>query len=153
VFRSAADAYKAVDRLDGAKVAPDHVSLIAGDAQLAAEVGGRSHAIVGALGGTALGVVLAVFFIFGPAGAGLVNPLGVFIGSIFVAGGLGFIGFVVGQALVVRASHQNEYERAVEEGGAVVSVSCRLDECDRARAVLRHAGATDIIDESDAGHL
>jgi hypothetical protein len=153
VFRSAPDAYKAVDRLDHARVAPDHVSLIAGDAQLAADVGGRSLAIASTLGGMALGVLLAVFFIVGPAGSGWINPVGLIIGSVFVVGGLGFIGFVVGQALVVRTSHQKDYEHAVEEGGAVVAVSCSLDECDRARAVLRHVGAADIVDESDGGHL
>jgi len=153
VFRSVADAHEAVGRLDDAKVAPDHVSLIAGDARLAADVGGRSFAIAGALGGIALGIALAVVFVIGPAGPGLINPVGIFIGSVFVAGGLGFIGFVVGQALVLRTSHQNDYEHAVEEGGAVVAVSCRPDECDRARAVLSHAGAADIVDESHADRL
>lgn len=147
VFRSADDAYKAVGDLDHARVAPDHVSLISGDAELAADVGGRSFSIAGAIGGVLLGIILAVIFVFGPFGPGLIDPVGTLIGTVFVAGGLGFIGFVVGQALVVRTPHERDYGRAVEEGGAIVAVSCRQDECDRARAVLSHDGAVDIVDD------
>jgi hypothetical protein len=150
VFHRGVDAYQAVRKLDEARIPPQHVSLVAGDAELAAEVGSHSFAVWGAFGGVLVGLALATVWVGFGGPSYQINPVGIAIGTFFVAGGLGFIGFVFGRALVVRGSRSTTYAHTVDGGGAVVAVACVADECDRAREVLGGAGVDDIVDEEYA---
>ena len=147
VFREPDAAYEALHELDREGLPPQHVSLVAGDPELAGEVGSHSHPLAGAIAGFCLGIGLAIAYVVmgGPTFAQ--NVLGIVIGGAFVAFGLAFIGIVFGRALIVHPSHRREYEHVVHDGGAVVTVECVGDECDHARHVLEGAHANEVIDE------
>ncbi len=147
VFHSTPEAYATLRRLDGAGLPPQDVGLVSGDGELAAEVGSHSYALAGAAAGVLLGLLLgAVYVVFGGPGM-RVNPVGIVIGAAFVAGGMGFIGFVFGRALVRRTSRGSDYEHVVNDGGAIITVACVPEECERARDVLMTSGADEIVDE------
>jgi len=147
VFHQTDAAYGALHELDSDGLPPQHVSLVAGDPELAGEVGSRSHPLAGAIAGFLLGVVLTVVYVVmgGPTFAQ--NVVGIVLGGAFVAFGLAFIGIVFGRALIVHPSHWRDYEHAVSDGGAVVTVECVGEECDHARHVLERAAADDIVEE------
>ena len=150
VFHATPDAYAALRRLDGVGLPPWDVGLVSGDPELASEIASHSYAWLGATAGLLLGLILGAVYV-GFGGPGMrVNPVGIVIGAVFVAGGMGFIGFVFGRALVRRTSHASEYEHVVRDGGAIITVACISEECDRAREVLRTAGADEIVDEEYA---
>ncbi len=150
IFRSVDDAHQALRHLDHERIPPQHVSLIANDPELAGDVGGRSFAVWGAVAGAALGLILAAAYVAFGGPTFRVNPVGIVLGAAFVAGGLAFIGLVFGRAFVVRSAHGTDYEHAVEEGGAVVTVACVPEECEQARTVLGRAGADEIVEEEHA---
>ncbi|HKW77896.1 MAG TPA: hypothetical protein VJQ09_02285 [Candidatus Limnocylindria bacterium] len=147
VFHRTAEAFEALARLDEEGLAPDHVGLVADDPELAGEVASHDRARVGALGGFLLGVLVSVVFV-AMVGADALSALpGVVLGAIAVTFGLAFIGVVFGRGLVVRTAHHGAYERAVREGGAIVTVECTGTECEHARHVLEDAAAEQIVDE------
>lgn len=148
VFRRPEAAFDALRRLDHDGVAPHHVGLVAGDPELAGEVGSRSFALAGAAGGFLLGLLVTVLYVAigGPSFAQ--NVVGVVLGGAFVAFGLAFIGLVFGRALVVHTAHRAEYEHAVKDGGAIVTVECVGEECDHARHLLEGA-ADEIVEEGE----
>jgi hypothetical protein len=147
VFHAQDAAYEALHELDRDGLPPQHVSLVAGDPELAGEIGSHSHPLAGAVAGFFLGIVLTLVYVAmgGPTFAQ--NVLGIVLGGAFVAFGLAFIGIVFGRTLIVHPSHRHEYEHAVRDGGAVVTVECVGDECDHARHVLEHAHADEVVDE------
>ncbi len=147
VFHSNSDAFGALRRLDDAGLPPRDVGLVSGDPELAAEVGSHSYAVVGAVGGTLLGLLLAAVYVGFSGPDFRVNPVGIVIGTAFVAGGMGFIGFVLGRAIVRRASRWSDFEHVVRDGGAVITVTCVPGECERAKEVLAASGADEIVDE------
>ncbi len=147
LFRSASSGHEALHRLDVAGLPPDHVDFVAGDPELAGEVGGRSYAMWGAIGGFVLGLgVIALFVAIGGTQMS-VSPVGIVIGGGGMALGLAFIGIVVGRSLVRRARRWREYEHVVENGGAVLAITCSGDECDRAREEMTAADADEIVDQ------
>ncbi len=147
VFHSTLNAYLAMRRLDTEGLPPKDVGLVSDDAELAGEVGSHSYAILGAVAGVLLGLLLAAVYV-GFSGPGFrVNPVGIAIGTAFVAGGMGFIGFVLGRAIVRRASRSSDYEHIVRDGGAIVTVACGPGECELAKEVLAASGADEIVDE------
>jgi hypothetical protein len=147
IFHSSLHAYLAMRRLDSEGVPPRDVGLVSEDPELAGEVGSHSYAILGALAGVVLGLVLAAVYV-GFSGPNFrINPVGIAIGTAFVAGGMGFIGFVFGRALLRRASRWSDYEHVVRDGGAIVTVACVPGECERAKEVLAASGADEIVDE------
>lgn len=147
VFHHAAAAFDALRRLDHDGLPPHHVGLVAGDPELAGEVGGRTFALAGAVGGFLLGIVVAVLYVAigGPSFAQ--NLVGVVLGGAFVSFGLAFIGIVFGRALVRHTPHRAEYEHAVKDGGAIVTIECVGEECDHARHVLEGAAADEVVEE------
>ncbi len=149
LFRQPEAAFTALRRLDGGGLPPQDVTLVAGDPELAGEIASRTHALAGAIGGFFVGVAVTVLFVVigGPTFAA--NTVGIVLGGAFVAFGLAFIGIVFGRALVTHPAHRVEYERTVQDGGALVSVDCVGDACDHARHVLESAAADEIVEEGD----
>lgn len=125
--------------------------MIAGDPELARDVGGRSYVRVGVLIGALVGVLFAVLVLTmgGPAMA--TNPVGFTIGAIGVVGGLAFIGLVFGRSIVRRSPDAALFASEVERGDALVCVCCEGETCEQAREVLVSAGASDIRDEASTG--
>jgi len=149
-FRQRDAVPRALRQLDQAGIAPESVSIVLGDPELARELGGRSYVKIGVLGGALLGVVFTIAVTVMGGSVMTVSP-GYLIGAAGVIGGLGFIGLVVGRSLVTRSPDAALFAREVERGDALISVTCESDACDRARAALLAAGAADIHEEASAG--
>ena len=150
IFSTGHQAFAAVRRLDSVHVPPQNVTMIADDPHLAAELGAHSRATWGGLIGLALGLALGVLFIALGTRGFQSDPIGMSLGLIFVGGGLGFIGFQCGGTLQVPDPHTEEYARAVEDGGAIVSVRSSLkDVRDHARTALLQSGAGTVVDQSE----
>jgi hypothetical protein len=130
---------------------PESVEVIAGDPELARDVGGRSYVRVGVLVGALLGVLFAVLVLTmgGPAMA--TNPVGFAIGAVGVIGGLAFIGLVFGRSIVRRSPDAALFASEVERGDALVSVCCEGETCQQAKEILVTAGAGDIREEASTG--
>lgn len=147
VFHEPGAAFAALRRLDREGLPPQHVGLIAGDPELAGEAGGHSFPRAGAAGGFVLGLVVSALYVTVGGPSFHQNVPGVVLGGAFVSFGLAFIGTVLGRALYVHAPDHIEFEHAVQDGGAIVTIECAGDECDHARSVLRSAHADDVVDE------
>ena len=132
--------------LEHAGFSPDHVAVIARDVRKAREVG-PSRSPQGAVIGAVLGV--AIFFVFvwigGPVmwSNGVAFALGL---AVFVIAGIA-IGVLAGRSRLFVADHAERYEDAIASGETLVSVHVNDDERDRARRLLREAGALSIPEE------
>jgi hypothetical protein len=147
-FRSGFNAYLALRRLDRAGLPPQDVALVAGEPELEAEAQARPHAPRAAIAGAALGVLIgAAYVIFGGSGL-LADILGILLG-LAVATATGIVGFFVGRTLARRASRWSQYEHVVKDGGAIVTVACAAETCDRAKEVLKSSGAEMVVDERE----
>ncbi len=145
VFRSSFNAYVALRRLDRAGLPAQNVSLVAGKPELEAELRTLPHAPRAAIAGAAIGVLIgATYVVFGAPGL-LGDVLGILL-AIAGAVAAGIVGFVVGHGIARRASRWRDFEHVVNEGGAIVSVACVPDVCDRTKDVLKRSGANRIID-------
>ena len=147
VFRRQDAAYGALRALDRDGLPPAHVAVVAGDPELAGEVGSHAHPLAGAIAGFILGIVLTVAYVAMGGRTFAQNVVGIVLGGAFVAFGLAFIGIVFGRALIVHPSHRHDYEHAVSEGGAIVTVECVGEECDHAKHVLESAAADEVVEE------
>jgi len=127
--------------LDAAGFDADHVQMTGDDPSRAAEAGGKTYALEGGIAGLLLVVGFTVW------GDLTTNPVGLFIGALGVVGGLTAIGFVIGRTTGRHAPDAHLFARAVQNGGAIVSVRCADEECDLAAQVLDGAGAREVRDE------
>lgn len=141
----------AVRDLMQAGFGPDRVEVIAGDPELARDVGGRSYVVLGSILGAAIGVGFTVLVVIAGGPAMLQNPAGLAIGAVGVIGGLAFIGIVFGRSLVRRSPDSALFAAEVARGDALVTVACDGEACERAREVLVGAGAEDIREEESPG--
>lgn len=149
VFRSGLKAYGALRSLDRAGLPPQDVSLIAGEPELEAEARAKPHAPKGAVAGAAIGVVVgAAYVILGGAGL-FADALGVMLG-LSAAVACGIVGFYVGRIVARRRSRWRAYEDVLRDGGAIIEVTCIPVVCDRAKNVLKNAGADRIVDQEPA---
>ncbi|SRR5712692_9287292 len=145
IFGNDRRAAEAMRSLDAAGFDPDRVQMVEGDPSLAAEVGGRTYAREGFIGGLILGLlVVAGFSVWGDLGRDVV---GLIVGGVGVVGGMATIGLVVGRTIDRHAPDAGLFARTVRNGGAIVSVRCVADECDFAARVLDGAGAREVRDE------
>jgi hypothetical protein len=145
IFSSDRKAVEAMRSLDAAGFDADRVQLTADDPSRASEVGGKTYALDGGVGGLIAGVALVVgFTVWGNLAT---DPVGLIIGAIGVVGGMTAIGFVIGRAIGRHAPDAHLFAGVVRNGGAIVSVECAADECDLAAQVLDGAGAREVRDE------
>lgn len=140
--RKAADALRS---LDAAGFDADRVQMTEDDPSLAAEVGGRTYAREGFIGGLLLGlVVVGGFAAWGDLARDVV---GLIVGAVGVVGGMAAIGLVVGRTIGRPAPDAGLFARTIRNGGAIVSIRCAAEECDFAAQVLDGAGAREVRDE------
>ena len=146
VFADGRAARAAVQFLEHAGFSPDHIAVVARDVRKARELSASRSpqgAVVGGLVGAA---VFAIFlWIGGPVmwSNGVVLALG--LAGFLVAGVA--IGTLTGRGRLFVADHSERYEDAVEAGETLVSVHVNDDERERARSLLREAGALSVPEE------
>lgn len=130
---------------------PEDVSIVAGDPELARDLGGRSFDRYGVLGGFLAGILFTISVVLMGGSAMPVNSVGFVIGALGVIGGLGFIGLVLGRSIVRRTADAPLFASEVERGDTLVAVCCSGERCEHAAEVLREAGAEDVREEMSAG--
>lgn len=141
----------AIAALTQAGFRPEGVDIIAGDPELARDVGGRSYVRLGVLVGAITGVLFAVGVLIMGGPAMMSNPVGFGIGAAGVIGGLSFIGLVFGRSIVSRSPDSALFASEVAKGDALVTVACEGDTCQQAEEILAKAGAADIREEASPG--
>jgi hypothetical protein len=145
VFADSRSARAAVRFLEHAGFDPDVVSVIRGNIRQAREMSG-SRSIPGAMIGAILAlVVFAALTAASPEmrSNGVALVFGVII---LLVAGIG-IGTLAGRSRIFVADRAERHEDAVEEGETLVSVHVDEDQHDRARRLLREAGAMNVREE------
>jgi hypothetical protein len=146
VFTDEHAARAAVRSLEHAGFPPDHVAVISDDVRKAREVSG-SRSPQGAFVGGLVGAGLFALFVAMGGPVMWANPAALVLGLAgFLAAGVG-IGTLAGRARIFVADSSGRYEAAVELGEPLVSVHVSDSERDRARQLLREAGAVSIREE------
>jgi hypothetical protein len=141
----------AVAALTRAGFGPESVDILAGDPEMARDVGGRSFVRAGVLTGVLIGVLFSILVVSMGGAQMLGNPVGLAIGAIGTIGGLAFIGLVLGRSIVRRSPDAALFASEVERGDALVTVCCGGDSCDKAEAILVEEGASDVRREASTG--
>ncbi|MGH2378236.1 MAG: hypothetical protein ACRDGT_07140 [Candidatus Limnocylindria bacterium] len=146
VFDDGRSARAAVRFLEHAGFGPDVISVISGNIRQAREMSG-SRSIPGAAVGTGLAVLLfAALLVVGPPEMRS-DPVALVLGLVvLVTAGVG-IGALAGRSRIFVADHAERYEDAVEEGETLVAVHVDEEQHDRARRLLREAGAVNVREE------
>jgi len=162
IFRTRAQAEDGVDRLIGAGFRTEDISVLlpenAGTKDFAAEKNTKAPEGT-ATGATAGGVVGGTLGLLAGIGALAIPGLGPFIAAGPIMGALaglgagGVVGGIVG-ALVGMGIPEYEakrYEGRIKEGGILMSVHAdNSDWVDRAKEILKQAGAQDISSTGEA---
>lgn len=145
VFADGRSARAAVRFLERAGFKADEVSVIRGNIRQAREMSG-SRSIPGAVVGAV--IALIVFVAFSAVSPEMrSNPVALAFGLvILLIAGLG-IGTLAGRSRVFVARRAERHEDAVEEGETLVTVHVQEREHDRARQLLREAGAMTVREE------
>jgi hypothetical protein len=142
---------RALAELSRAGFRPEDVSVVAGDPELARDLGGRSYDRFGVLAGFLAGILFTVSVVLMGGSQMPVSSVGSVIGAIGVIGGLAFIGLVFGRSIVRRCADASLFASEVERGDTLVAVCCTGDGCRHAADVLRAAGAEDVREELSPG--
>jgi hypothetical protein len=132
-------AVAAATALDAAGIPPDHVGVVAGNVRQAREAAG-SFSAAGAIGGAIVGALLAVVFVIG-GGEAMRQIVAIVLGAPAVIFAFAAIGALVGRAKLFQSRDYERYERAVERGEALVTVSGSAELLGRARRILEEHGA------------
>lgn len=136
----------AVRFLEHAGFDPDDVAVITGNARQARELSGSRSAQGAAIG---LFVGLVLFAVFVAIGGPVMwsNPVALVLGVLgFAVAGLA-IGALGGRGRLFVVDRAQRYEAAEDAGERLVSVSVAAAEGDRARRLLREAGAVRVREE------
>ncbi|CAN5258141.1 hypothetical protein BH18CHL2_BH18CHL2_01950 [soil metagenome] len=143
VFRDDDAARAVLPRMTEAGFPPDSVGVVAGNVRQAREVAG-SFSPRGALAGAIVGLLIGVVFAFMMGGDIGSNPIALALGGV----GFGFagaaIGALAGRAKALQPRDYEKYERAVDMGDALVTISCDPVQQGRARSALEQSGATAV---------
>jgi hypothetical protein len=139
-------AVAAARALDQAGIKPGHVGVTAENVRQAREAAG-SFSAPGAIVGALVGALLAVAFVVAGGETMRANIVAVLLGAPALIFAFAGIGALTGRAKVFQARDYRGYEREVESGDALVSVSGPAEELARAREVLKRRGATTIRHE------
>jgi hypothetical protein len=142
-FADHESAVAAARALDRAGVSPDHVGITAGNVRQAREAAG-SFSAAGAIGGALVGAAIAVVFVVVGGEPIRQNLVGIVLGAPALVIAFGAIGALMGRAKLFQRTEYRGYEREVEHGEALVSVSGQGEELRRAAQVLRERGALAI---------
>jgi hypothetical protein len=146
IFADPGSVRDAVRSLEGAGFSPDHIAVVARDVRKAREVS-ASRSPQGAIAGAIVAAALFGVFLWlgGPVmlSSGVALVFGVVV---FLVAGVA-IGALTGRGRLFVADRAEKYEDAVEAGETLVSVHVNEKERDRARELLRKAGALSVPEE------
>ena len=142
-FTDEASADAAVRFLERAGLSPDDVAVVERDVRRARELSG-SRSPQGAIAGGILAAVLFAAFLAmgGPLMWSDLVVVALGVGGFLVPGIA--IGTLAGRSRIFVADRGGTYERAVEHGETLVSVHVADGQRDRARRLLREAGALSV---------
>jgi hypothetical protein len=133
-------AVAAATALDAAGIPPDHVGVVAENVRQAREAAGSLSA-AGAIAGAIFGALLAVVFVIAGGETMRQSVVAIVLGGIVFAVAFAAIGTLVGRAKVFQRRDYERYERAVERGEALLTVSGSSELLERARRILEAHGA------------
>lgn len=146
VFEDSRSARAAVRFLERAGFKADEVSVIKGNIRQAREMTG-SRSIPGAIVGTVIALALFAVFLFAGPPEMRSNGVALVFGLVvLLTAGIG-IGVLAGRSRLFVADRAGRHEDAVEEGETLVAVHVAESEHDRARRLLREAGAVSVREE------
>jgi hypothetical protein len=133
-------AVSAATALDAAGIPPDRVGVVADNVRQAREAAG-SFSPAGAIAGAVLGSLIVVIFVVAGGEAMRQNPVAIVLGAPALIVAFAAIGALVGRARLFQTSEYDRFERAVDRGEALVTVSGRPDLLAKARRILEEHGA------------
>jgi hypothetical protein len=133
-------AVAAATALDAAGVPPDHVGVVAENVRQAREAAG-SFSPAGAIGGAVVGALVAVIFVIAGGDMMRQNVVAIVIGAPALVFAFAAIGALIGRAKIFQGDRYESYERAVDRGEALVTVSGSPEMLGRARRILEDHGA------------
>jgi hypothetical protein len=136
-------AVTAATALDSAGIPPDRVGVVAENVRQAREAAG-SFSPAGAIGGAIVGALLAVIFVLAGGETMRQNIFAIVLGAPALILAFAAIGALVGRAKLFQSHDYERYERAVDRGEALVTVSGSPELLDRARPILEERGALRI---------
>lgn len=139
-------AVEAARALDEAGISPDHVGVTAENVRQAREAAG-SFSAAGAVVGAVVGALVAIVFVAAGGDAMRGSLVAILLGAPALILAFAVIGALAGRAKIFQRREYRLYERDVERGEALVSVSGRPEELGRAREILTRRGATAIRHE------
>jgi hypothetical protein len=139
-FRDHDAAVAAATALDSAGIPPDHVGVVAENVRQAREAAG-SFSAAGAIAGAIIGALVAVAFVIAGGDAMRQNLVAIVLGAPALIFAFAGIGALVGRAKLFQSREYERYERAVDRGEALVTVSGSPELLGRARRILEDHGA------------
>jgi hypothetical protein len=145
-FADDRSARSAVRFLEHAGIPADDISVISEDVRRAREISG-SRSPQGAVIGAIIGLVIFATFVATGGPVMWSNPVALVLGLTGFAGAGIAIGALAGRGRIFVADRGERYENAVEAGETLVSVHVSETEHDRARRLLREAGAVRLREE------
>lgn len=146
VFGDDRSARAAIRFLERAGFRADDVSVVRGNVRQAREMSG-SRSGPGAVVGGAVAVALFVVLVAAGPPEMRANGVALALGLVgFVVAGVA-IGTLAGRGRLFVADHAERHEDAVEIGETLVAVHVPEDQHDRARGLLREAGALSVKEE------
>jgi hypothetical protein len=146
VFADQHAARAAVRFLEHAGFPADHIGVVSRDVRKAREVS-ASRSPQGAIAGAVLGAAIFSIFIWLGGPVMWSNGVALVLGLAgFLVAGIA-IGALTGRGRLFMAERAEPYEDAVDAGETLVSVHVSDAEHDRARSLLREAGALSIPEE------
>ena len=139
-FRDQESAVQAATALDAAGIPPDHVGVVAENVRQAREAAG-SFSAAGAIVGAIVGALLALVFVIVGGDEIRQNLVAIVIGAPILVFAFAAIGALAGRAKLFQSRKYVSYERAVERGEVLVTVSGSPELLQRSRRILEQHGA------------
>jgi hypothetical protein len=133
-------AVAAAAALDAAGIPPDHVGVVAENVRQAREAAG-SFSAAGAIAGAIIGALVTVVFVIAGGDVMRQNVVAIVLGAPALIFAFAGIGALVGRAKLFQSREYESYERAVDRGEALVTVSGSPELLARARRILEEHGA------------
>jgi len=133
-------AVQAATALDAAGIPPDHVGVVAENVRQAREAAG-SFSAAGAIVGAIVGALLALVFVIVGGDEIRQNLVAIVIGAPILVFAFAAIGALAGRAKLFQSRKYVSYERAVERGEVLVTVSGSPELLQRSRRILEQHGA------------
>jgi len=139
-FRDQESAVQAATALDAAGIPPDHVGVVAENVRQAREAAG-SFSAAGAIVGAIVGALLALVFVIVGGDEIRQNLVAIVIGAPILVFAFAAIGALAGRAKLFQSRKYVSYERAVERGEVLVTISGSPELLQRSRRILEQHGA------------